>query len=339
MSETLYIGIDVSKLKLDTSTTINPSNIIAFSKFENNPPGFNKLFNWVNNQRKKLKLVTMHFCIESTGIYSEEITEYLQEQKNTIVSLINPAQSKAFANSRLLRTKNDKVDSSMLAFYCAQNNPKETPQVSEDIKELKKLVRYEDYLIEQNAHLKTKLSSIKDAEIIESVNRIIMTHTKEIELIDKQILNHINKYEALKESVKLLTSIKCIGVKTASRILVEIIQEENGELTTKKQIANAGLAIRHKLSGISVKGAPRICKIGNSRLRKYLYMPTVGAIVSNPIIKEFYDRLISKGKHKMVALIACMKKLLSLAVGVLRNKSLFDPEWASKKQLEYLNVA
>lgn len=67
-------------------------------------------------------------------------------------------------------------------------------------------------------------------------------------------------------------------------------------------------------------------------------MPTVSAIVNNPIIKEFYERLISKGKHKMAALTACMKKLLSLIVGVLRNKKPFDVDWATKKQLEYANV-
>lgn len=339
MSKTLYIGIDVSKCKLDTSTTINSDTILAFSTFENNLLNFKKLFKWVDDQRKKLKLENMHFCIESTGIYSEEIMEYLQERKSTIVSLINPAQAKFFANSRLLRTKNDKVDSSMLAFYCSINRPKETPKSSEETKSLKKLVRYEDYLIDQRSHLKTKLSSIKDTDIRNSVNNLISCYTKELELIKEKISNCVDKYENLKKPISLLSSIKCIGMKTACRILVELVQEENQTLTTKAQIAHAGLAPKHRESGSSVRGKPRICKTGNSRLRKCLYMPTIGAIINNPLIKKFYDRLISKGKHKMVALTACMKKLLSIAVGVLRNQQPFNVNWSTNVQIEFLNVA
>lgn len=339
MSKTLYIGIDVSKCKLDTSTTINSNTILAFSTFENNLLSFRKLFKWVDDQRKKLKLENMHFCIESTGIYSEEIVEYLQAQKHAIVSLINPAQAKFFANSRLLRTKNDKVDSSMLATYCFINRPKETPKPSEEIKSLKKLVRYEDYLIDHRAQIKTKLSSIKDIDIRNSINNLIASYTKELELIEQKIVNCINEHENLKKPVTLLCSIKSIKLKTASRILVELVQEENQTLTTKAQIAHAGLAPGQKESGISVRGKSKICKTGNSRLRKYLYMPTVGAIVYNPLVKTFYDRLISKGKLKMVALIASMKKLLSIAVGVLRNQTKFNVNWSQKAQINYLNAA
>ena len=68
-------------------------------------------------------------------------------------------------------------------------------------------------------------------------------------------------------------------------------------------------------------------------------MPTVGAIVHNSLIKALYERLIGKGKHKMVALVACMKKLLSIVIGVLRNRTPFDVNWAQKRQEEFLNAA
>ena len=337
MTKTLYIGIDVSKSKLDTSTTINPKHILAFSTFENNPTSFKKLYNWVNEQKKKFRLVKMHFCIESTGIYSEEIAEYLQEQKNTIVSVVNPAQTKAFACSILLRTKNDKVDSKMLAFYCCINNPKEMVKPSEELIKLKKLARYESFLIDYCACLKTKLSSEKDLLIRGSIISLISCLNNQINDIERLIMEHINNFKDLKKSFDLLNSIKNIGAKTAYRILTEIIPEE--ELTVKAQIAHAGLAPSQKLSGTSIHGKPKISKIGNSRLRKYLYMPTVGAIVNNPLIREFYERLISKGKCEMLALTACMRKLLAIAIGVLRNKQPFDLNWAMKKQLEYANVA
>lgn len=337
--KTLYIGIDVSKSKLDTSTTYHPDSILAFQSFKNNPEGFKKLFKWVKAQKEKLKCAKMHFCLESTGIYSEEITEHLQKQGHTIVSVVNPAQTKAFSLCRFLRTKNDKVDSKMLAWFCLINKPKETQKSLEEFKILKKLIRSIDFFIEQRAHLKTKLSSTKEADLRGSIMRLIDSYSKEIAILETQMQDHVRKYELLKESVRLLESITSVGMKTACRILSELLQEEDGQLTVKAQVAHAGLAPGEKLSGSSVKGKSTICKMGNSRLRKYLFMPALGAIQNNPLIKTLYDRLISKGKHKMLALTACMRKLLAIAVGVLRNKQPFDLNWVLKKQEEFLKAA
>ena len=135
----LYSGIDVSKDKLDIAIALNGKEIISTATFNNNLQGFKKLFSWVKKQVKGYSRI--HFCMESTGIYHEEIAEFLQEQNNTIVSVINPYQSKSFAASRFIRTKNDKVDAKVLAFFCAITQPNEAVKLPDEVKKHRRLVK------------------------------------------------------------------------------------------------------------------------------------------------------------------------------------------------------
>ena len=95
--------------------------------------------------------------------------------------------------------------------------------------------------------------------------------------------------------------------------------------------AYAGLAPAEFQSGKSVKKYTRLSKAGNARLRTGLYLPTLSAIRSNPVHKGFYDRLFAAGKPRMQAVGACMRKLLTICYGVLKNRQPFDPAWFSKK--------
>src|SRR5439155_4580745 len=94
--------------------------------------------------------------------------------------------------------------------------------------------------------------------------------------------------------------------------------------------AYAGLAPREFTSGKSVRKRTRLSKAGNARLRTALYLPTLTAIRFNPVLKAFYARLVAGGKPKMQAIGACMRKLVMICYGVLKNRAPFDPQWASK---------
>jgi transposase len=334
MNQSLYVGIDVSKAKLDVALTHNGKEILSHATFENNLQGFKKLTSWTKKQSKKFEKI--HYCMEATGIYSEEIANYLQDQKNSIVSVVNPVQPKAFAGSLLLRTKNDRVDAGMIACYAAMHNPPQTPKVPEDIKEFKRLVRHLNYLINSRAKEKTKLESIKSKEIALLVKETIAHYNKQIVQVEKYIKTLINSNPELKESIKLVDSVPSIGYKTACNIIAEIHYTSRDNLDVKSEIANAGLSPQEKLSGISVKGKSKICKKGNSYLRGCLYMPAMSAISRKSILGDFYRRLIDNKKLKMVALVAVMKKMLAIAIGVLKNHKPFNPNWSKLKQEEFV---
>jgi transposase len=330
MTNTIYSGIDVSKDKLDVALTSDGKTILSTATFQNSILGFQKLSTWIEKHSRNASFV--HFCIEATGIYHEEIAEFLQENESFIVSVVNPFQAKSFAHSRLLRTKNDKVDAQLLAFFCAISIPRETVKTKEEVKTLRKLVRTLNYQIEERSKYKTKLHSVKDDYAAHVVIATISFFTDSIADIEEKIKCHVNEYAGLTNQVNLLKSIKGIGDRTAWQIIAEINAEDGKTINPKAQVAHAGLAPREYQSGSSVNGKPRICKTGNKRLRKSLYMPAMSAMVNNPTMKAFYERLVAKGKPKKVALVAVMRKLLVLSIGVLNNNKPFDENWLTKNQ-------
>jgi transposase len=327
---TIYSGIDVSKDKLDVALTADGNKILSTATFQNSILGFQKLSTWVEKHSKHASLV--HFCIEATGIYHEEIAEFLWDKKNFIVSIVNPFQSKSFAQSRLLRTKNDKVDANLLASYCAISRPKEMIKTSEELKKLRKLVRTLNYQIEERSKYKTKLHSVKDDYAAHVVNATILFFTDSITDIEEKIKCHVQEKLELKKKIDLLKSIISIGDRTAWQILAELKDIESEKINAKAQVAHAGLAPKEYQSGSSVNGKPRICRTGNKKLRECLYMPAMTAIRHNKPMREFYERLVEKGKPKKVALIAVMRKLLVTAVGVLNNGVPFEVDWYEKRK-------
>ncbi len=250
------------------------------------------------------------------------------------MSVINPAGAKSFSKTLGLRTKTDKVDAKVLGLYGATLKPQAMVRMSEALKELRTLERYLEYLTERRAQEKVRLESASNPVVSGSIQKIIGSYDEQIKQIEEQIQEHLKKHPGLKRSVELLESIAGIGRKSSTILVCELHSDALGEkISAKAQTAHAGLAPQEKTSGTSVRGKRHICRIGNARLRKSLYFPAMSAIRYNPVVREFYKRLVDKGKPKKVALVAAMRKLLVIAVGVLNTGVPFDPNWATRKKL------
>jgi transposase len=124
--------------------------------------------------------------------------------------------------------------------------------------------------------------------------------------------------------------IKPESTETASTVLAELPPVDRLP-SAQSAAASAGLSPRAVRSGSSVRRRTRLSKAGNTRLRKALYRPTLTAIRLNPLLRRFFGRLVAAGKPKMRAVGACMRKLVMLCYGVLKNRAPFDPDWVSKK--------
>jgi len=329
---TLYVGIDVSKKALEVATTVDGKEAEATKEIRNNLGGFRMLEEWTRKQSHKHGCEEIHYCIESTGVYSEKVVEYLQGRGDLMVSVVNPFVVKSFGKSLGVRTKTDRVDSELLALYAATVKPKVTEKRPEDLKELRSLVRHLEYLINRRGQEVGRLESTTNALVADSTKGIIKSYDKQIEKIKEAIEEHLRKHPDLRERTELLESIPGIGEITSKILLCELHMEGGGErISAKAQTAHAGLAPQHRISGSSVRGKPRICKTGNSRLRRCLYFPTMVAIKHNPVIRRFYRRMLENGKPKMVALVAAMRKLLVIAIGVLNNRTEFDENWDGRE--------
>jgi transposase len=316
------LGIDIAKLKFNLCL-INTSGKLKHKVFPNMATGFEQLTQWLSKQGVE----RVHACLEATGTYGESLALYLHEAGHR-VSVINPAAVKAFAQSRLSRTKTDRVDAELIARFCqAQEPPAWTPLPAE-IRELQALVRRLESLIEMRVMEENRLSSTITVDLVrQSVEEHLSYLTQEIKRTEELIRNHINSNPTLKQQSALLDSIPGIAETTAALLLAEIT-DINQYRSARQVAAYAGLVPRERQSGTSVRGRTRLSKIGNARLRRALYFPAITALRCSSFFQQWAEGLRQRGKCKMSVICAVMRKLVHLAYGVLKNGKPFDPEWA-----------
>jgi len=315
------LGIDSSKLKFNVCL-INTQGKLKHKVFPNNPAGCEQLNEWLTKQG----IDSVHACLEATGTYSERVALSLYQAGHT-VSVVNPAAVKAFAQSRLSRTKTDRVDPELIARFClAQQPPRWTPQ-PEEVRALQALVRRLESLIEMRvAEENRRTSGITVALVRQSVEEHLSYLNEQLKRTESLIRNHINKHPTLKQQSALLDSIPGIAETTAALLLAEMT--DITQYRSARQVAAyAGLVPRERQSGTSLRGRARLSKIGNARLRKALYFPAITALRCSPFFKAWAKGLQERGKCKMTVICAVMRKLLHVAYGVLKNGKPFDPEW------------
>jgi len=316
------LGIDISKLKFNVCL-IQESGKLKHRVFLNTQAGFEQLREWFSRQG----IVRVHACLEATGTYSEALALFLF-QADHVVSVVNPAAVKAFAASRLSRTKTDRVDAELIARFCQAQQPPTWSPPAPEVRDLQALVRRLESLIEMRVAEENRLSSGVIVEVVrQSLEEHLSYLSQEIKRTEKLIRNHINNHPTLKRQSQLLDSIPGIAETTAARLLAEMT--DITEYRSARQVAAyAGLVPRERQSGTSLRGRARLSKVGNARLRHALYFPAITALRSSPFFKAWAKGLQERGKCKMTVICAVMRKLIHLAYGVLKNGKPFDPEWA-----------
>ena len=318
---TAILGIDVAKNKFDAALLRNGK--YKSKSFENNPSGFESLTAWL----KQHDVVVFHACMEATGSYGDTLARFLF-YAGQVVSVVNPARIKAFGESELQRTKNDKMDAKLIARFCEKMQPSAWEPDPPEVEQLRMLGRRRDALVSMRTQEGNRLG-VADPTVNASIQKVISFLDDEIEQISKLIREHINNHPDLRKKRDLLKTIPGVGAVTIEAILSEINAFEGFD-SVEKVVAYMGLSPKEKTSGTSVKGKSSLCKIGNARLRKILYMPALSAIQCNPLVKALYNRLIAKSKNGMIIACACMKKLVHIIYGVIKNGKPFDPAYNIK---------
>lgn len=318
------LGLDISKLKFN-ACLLREGGQLRHKVFPNNPEGFARLSEWLGRQG----VAQTHACLEATGTYGDALAAYLHAQRHT-VSVVNPAQIKAYAQSVLARTKTDRVDASLIARFCAERRPAAWVPLAPELRELQALVRRLESLIEMRTSEENRLSSgISVAAVRESVEGLLAHLVEHIKKTQALIHDHIDQHPSLKRQRELLDSIPGIGETTAAALLAEV--SNFAQYRSARQVAAfAGLVPRERQSGSSVRGRVRLSKIGNARLRRALYFPAITALRCSPFFQAWAKGLRDRGKSKMAVIGAAMRKLVHLAYGVLKTGKPFDAEWTQK---------
>jgi transposase len=314
------LGIDISKKDFHVVLLMGETRTKP-RKFTNDLQGFESLQQWL----KQKEIEQMHACMEATSIYGDALAEFLYSL-GFEVSIVNPTRIKGFAKSELLRTKTDSVDAALIARFCAAIKPALWQPTAPELKELQALMRRLDSLQEMVTaeHNRLETATTKVAELTQS--HLNYLHEQQT-LIKQLISDHFDQHPDLKQQRDLLVSIPGIGSQTAAVLLSEIGRIEDYQ-NARQLAAHAGLTPCERSSGTSVHGKTRLSCTGNSRLRKALYMPAVVSMRHNPLLKAFCERLLDRGKAKMQAIGAIMRKLVHLAFGILKSQKPFDPNYS-----------
>jgi transposase len=317
-----FIGIDVSKSKIDVA--FMSSGKINIKEFSNSKKGYESIADVITKDHLNINLI----CMEATGRYSEGVAQFFFNL-NFPVSIANPLQVKRFGQSALVRNKTDRADARVIAQYAEAMKPALWDPPSGERRQLKNLVRQLEHMKTQLVRENNRYLEETDIVIRKSIKRVIDCLKSEIKELQSSIDKAIKNDETMTKQKQLLVSIPGIGKETVSRLLANL---EMGRFNSAKQVsAFAGLSPQQHQSGSSVRGKTRLSKQGDKKLRKALYMPAVVAIKCNPIIKIFYERLLSRGLSRKSAVCACMRKLLHIAYGVLKTQKPFSAEYLSQE--------
>ncbi|GFT84967.1 pilin gene-inverting protein [Nephila pilipes] len=317
MQVNAILGVDIAKQKFDACLLVGSKK--RHKVFHNNQEGFEKFIAWCNHHEAEF----IHLCLEATGCYSEDLVNFMYDLGHN-VSVINPAQIKAFSKSELLRNKTDKSDAAMIARFCIANKPNLWKPASLEVRRLRDLYRclqaFKDDKLQQMNRLENKNM---DSSCKQAILELIATIDTQIAAIEKEIDDHINNHSHLKNMIEKIKTVKGIGYLTAVAVVAEMLSVDNFD-HARQFAAFAGLNPGHYQSGSSVSKKSRICKIGSERIRKALYMPAIVAKNHNSHFQKFCQRLESKGKCPMVIIVALMRKLMHVFFGILKNNQPFN---------------
>jgi transposase len=328
VSITAFVGIDVSKRKLDCAVLLNGK--VKTKVVSNDPAGFSALDAWL--KERGVGTQGAHLCLEATGPYGEQAALALVDF-GWRISVVNPARVKGFAQSELVRNKTDRTDAALLARFCAAMRPTEWAPPSPAYRELRALVERLQVLKDMHQQEANRLEAhyaSGDATVLKDIQNHLAWLDKQIEQLQRRIDDHIDKHPDLKRDADLIASIPGIAKITVARVLAYA-----GDLrrfaSAKALAAFIGVSPSVRESGTSVKGRTMISRTGHAALRKALYMPGLVALRHNPALQTFGDRMRANGLAPKAVVGAAMRKLAHLIYGVVKSGKPFSAEIAMPK--------
>lgn len=327
MDKQMWLGVDLGKDSFEAalaSLADPPENwaSLPHCAFSFDEEGLRAAVQWVDQSVGLGSLSGV--CLESTGrlgwIWMEQMNGRLGP-----VSMVNPVRPKRFGEGMGLRDKNDRIDACVLALYAATMRPRQTSLPAPALKELRELNRLFSALSVDRQAYGQRLNEASSGLVARQIKLTVQNLENRMRALQAR-MEELLAEPSVAEDARHIVSIKGVGCRTACVLLAEL-----GDLRqyTRAEIASlAGVYPREFTSGTSVHKRGRMAKRGGGAIRKTLYVCAMSAIRFNPQMKAFYQRLIGRGKCKMVALGAVMRKLLLLARALVVKGVDYDPHHA-----------
>ena len=307
--------------------------LVTHKTFANTAKDFSVLLDWVGKLTDAS--IPTGYVMEATGVYHESFAYFLHDQ-GLNVHIILPNKISNYARTLNVKTVTDKTASEAIAMFGLERKLDTWEPPKGIYRQLQQLTRERGQLIDESVVIRNQLHAEKAGA--NPHKKSISRAGKRLELIGKQLKEITEELEELIQTdietqtiILLICSIPGIGLLTAATIL----GETNGFelIRNKKQLASyAGLDVREKQSGTSVKGKPSISKKGNRHLRKAMHLPALTAIRHDERFKAIFARLVSRHGIKMKAAVAVQRKLLEMVYTVFKTKKKYDKEHLKNEQ-------
>lgn len=311
----VYIGIDVSKAHLDVSVGPNQANW----QVENNLAGIEELVQKLGGVSPAL------IVLEATGGYEMAAAGALALAKLP-VAVVNPRQVRDFAKSLGRLAKTDHIDAQVLARFGEAVKPEPRALADAQTQQLQAILGRRRQLIEMLVAEDNRLRLVHKDVLVNLKDHIAWLE-QSLSDLDKDLQDLLKNSPIWREKDDLLRSVPGVGRVLSTTLLAEL--PELGTLNRKKIAALVGVAPYNCDSG-KMHGKRAIWG-GRASIRSVLYMATLSATRCNPVIRTFYARLIQAGKEAKVALVACMRKLLTILNAMMHTQKHWEPALAALK--------
>jgi transposase len=315
-------GMDVSANELVVMIRRDGKTEPARS-FANSQTGHQELKRYLTRQRTRVRV-----CLESTGLYGLDIALLLQADTRIEVMVANPRAVKDFARALMHRSKTDPMDALVLLEYVARMPFQAWQPPGSAALQVTALGRRIHALTQQCTMEKNRLHALASTQtalpvIVRDLRRSIASLETAMAKLSREAHKIIAANAPLARRFLLLQSAPGIGLVSALQLLGELsLIPQNCDV--RQWVAYAGLDPRKHDSGSSVHKKVGISKVGNSHIRRALFMPALTAARDNPHLQSFYLHLQTLGKCKMLALVAVMRKLLHAIYGMFKHNVVFD---------------
>jgi transposase len=308
MKSEMNAGVDVSKASLDANWGRSKS-------FANTGEGIKKLVEQFKEINVKLVVV------EATGGYERELVAALCAAEIPVAT-VNPRRTKAFAKSLGLQAKTDSIDAGTLRLFAERIKPTARKLPPERVQKLQYLLDRRGQLVETSVAEKNRRKApLGSTETRQSIDRLLKMLKKELKIIEAQVIKMIEVHEDLKLIAKTVQKENGVGPVLTLALLADM--PELGTLNRAQVAALTGVAPFDDQSGNDDRS--RRIKGGRKRFRQTLYMATVCAVRRNHKLKQFFLALVKRGKKKMIALIATMRKFIIRLNSLVRAVRLENP--------------
>lgn len=309
-----FAGIDVSKMHLDLA--VRSKEEVTTERFENTSDGIDQL-----TERLK-KNAPKRIVLEATGGFERPVSAVLASA-NLPVAVVNPRQVRDFAKATGRLAKTDVIDAGVLALFAERIRPEVRPVPSQEQQAFSALVTRRRQILAMQGAERNRLQTAPSQTVRADIEAHLRFLQKRLQETERRLTEAVEASAMWREEERLLCSAPGVGEVTAHTLMAQL--PELGEANRQEIAKLVGIAPLNQDSG--QRRGQRTCWGGRSEVRATLYMATLAAIRFNKRIRDFYHRLVERGKPKKVARVAAMRKLLVILNTMVKNNTTWDPDF------------